>query len=119
MSGDLHRLLLDLEQAGPAAERASYKALQVEAHAMRDDWREALSGAQWRNAARAVSYDMLPTGLRRLTAEVGFDDRGQGELGNLLEFGSSTQGPLRPAGARVLKDGADRLEKYLSRIDPL
>lgn len=117
---DLIRLIADLEAAGPKAQAASYTAMQVEGHRMKDDWRDIVSGARaLPGLPGAVSYDLHVTGLRSLDLEVGYEHRGQGELGNLAEFGSSTEGPLRPAGQRVLNGGADRLEKYLLGLDPL
>lgn len=117
---DLEKLTADLLAAGPKAEAASYAALRFEAHKMRDDWRQRVSGAKGlRGLEPALGYDILPAGLRSITAEVGFDDRGQGELGNIAEYGTSTQGPKRPAGKQVLAGGADRLERYLGGLDPL
>lgn len=116
----LLRLATELEVSGPRAQAASYKATQVEGHRMRDDWRQAVTGATGLpGLPAALSYDMLPTGLRSVTTEVGFDDRGQGELANLVEFGSSEHPPIRPAAERVLKGGEDRLTKFLETIEPL
>lgn len=120
MSDDLSRLLVDLAKAGPKAQAASYAAVKVEAYKMRSEWQDAVKGSRrLRGLPAAVGYDILPTGLLSIAAEVGYDQRGQGELGNIAEFGTSTQGPVMPAGAKVLKGGADRLEKYLGGLDPL
>lgn len=120
MSDDLTRLVHDLTVAGEKAQEQSHKALKVEGHQMRDDWRAVVSGARGLpGLARALSYDVRATGLRELTAEVGYDKVGQGNLGNIVEYGSSQQGPIRPAGERVLNDGASRLEKFLAGLDPL
>lgn len=117
---DLDRLIADLEVAGPKAQAATYKAMQFEGHQMKDDWRDIVSGARGLpGLAGAVSYDLHVDGLRGLDLEVGYDQEGQGELGNIAEYGTSTQGPKRPAGKRVLTGGADRLEKYLGGLDPL
>jgi hypothetical protein len=120
MSDDLHRLAADLEIAGPRAQREAYSALRFEGQAMKQEWRGIVSGARGLpGLAGAVSYDVTAKGLRSLELEVGYDQRGQGELGNIAEFGTSTQGPKRPAGERVLKGGVDRLEKFLASLDPL
>lgn len=120
MSDDLRKLEADLLAAGPEAQRQSYKATVVQAHKMRDEWRGIVSGVTGLGGLEpAISYDILPAGLRSVTAEVGFDKRGQGNLGNLAEFGSSTQGPIRPGGERVLKNGAEGLDKFLGGLDPL
>lgn len=117
MNDDLAKLAADLNVVGEQAEKASYKALVVEASNMRDDWRKRVGGGSFAGARAALDYDVLPTGLRAITAEVGFRKEGQGKLGNVLEFGTSRSGgPIRPAGADVLRGGADRLEKYLGDL---
>lgn len=117
---DLAKLIRDLEIAGPKAQAASYSVMQVEAHKMKDEWRGIVRGARaLRGLEAAVSYDLHVTGLRGLEVEVGYDQKGQGELGNIAEYGTSTQGPKRPATKQVLDNGADRLEKYLGTLDPL
>lgn len=116
MTDDLAKLTADLLVAGPKAQAASYKALEFEAREMKDDWRGRVTGVRGLpGLAGAVSYDLFPTGLRELTAEVGYDKRGQGNLGNIAEFGNSAHGPIRPAGEPVLEAGADRLERFLTR----
>lgn len=120
MSDDLSRLLVDLTKAGPKAQAASYAAVKVEAFKMKREWRDAVSGsARLRGLPAAVGYDIFPTSLLSIAAEVGYEQQGQGELGNIAEFGTSTQPPVKPAGKQVLKNGADRLEKYLGGLDPL
>lgn len=117
---DLHRLVVDLQDAGDRAQRESYRALRYEAMTMKKDWQRRVSGSsRLRGLAAAVGYDILPAGLRSVTAEVGYDQRGQGELGNIAEYGTSTMGPVLPAGDEVLKAGAERLEKFLGGLDPL
>lgn len=119
MSDDLQKLTVDLERAGGRADVDARKAVQVEAFKMKAEWRQIVTGARnLGGLASAVTYDtrLIPSGAE---AEVGYEQRGQGELGNIAEFGTSTQGPKRPAGAAVLKAGADRLEKYLGGLDPL
>lgn len=119
MNAELRKLTVDLERAGAEAERRAVPALAVEGSKMKTEWRQAVTGPAWRQAANAINYDIIPLSLRGVAVDVGYDQRGMGELGNIIEFGTSTQGPIRPAGARVLKDGADRLEKYMSGISPL
>lgn len=120
MSDDLTRLVVDLRAAGEKAEKASYKALVVEAAKMKAEWQAGVKGARGLpGLARAISYDIRPAGLRAISAEVGYDKTGQGSLGNIVEFGSARQGPIRPMGAEVLAEGAQRFETYLLRLDPL
>lgn len=87
---------------------------------MKQDWQRRVQGARGLpGLAGAVTYDVGLFGLRSFELEVGYEQRGQGELGNIAEFGTSTQGPKRPAGAAVLRDGAARLERYLAGLDLL
>lgn len=115
MSEDLRRLVIDLEKAARVDVDAR-KLVQVEARSMKDDWRQAVTGARnLRGLPSAITYDTQDTPAGA-TAEVGYEKRGQGSLGNIVEFGGSRHGPIRPAGERVLRAGADRLEKYLSDL---
>lgn len=116
---ELRQLEVDLANAGDKAQEQGYGALRHEAREMRDDWRAAVGSGPFRGASAALSYDVMPTGLREITAEVGFEKEGQGNLGNILEHGTSTQGPVRPAGEQVVTAGADRLERFLATLDPL
>jgi hypothetical protein len=117
---DLTDLIGDLEQSSAAqVHRIAEKAAEVEAFRMKQDWRQRVSGARGLHGLpAAVNYDITVTS-NVVTAEVGYDDIGQGELGNIAEYGTSTQGPKRPAGKDVLKAGADGLEEYLRRVDLL
>lgn len=116
---DLSDLVGDLERSSAQVHRVAEKAVEVEAYRMKQDWRQRVSGARALGGLpAAINYDITTT-PNVVTAEVGYDDEGQGELGNLVEFGSSRQGPIRPAGADVLKAGADGLENYLRRVDLL
>lgn len=92
-------------------------ALEVEGFRMKQSWRENVRGTRGlAGLAAAVSYDVTRTGPGQYTAEVGYDKSGQGELGNLAEFGSSLHGPIRPTGARVVKDAAERAAEFLADL---
>lgn len=65
---------------------------------VKDNTRERISDhPTWRRLASTVTYDM-----HGLAAEVGYEDRGQGELAGIAEFGSARKAPhpaLIPASA--------------------
>lgn len=59
---------------------------------IKDDTRSRLSShPSWKRLGHTVSYDMYG-----LAVEVGYEDRGQGELAGIAEFGSARKAP-RPA----------------------
>jgi len=111
-------LLKEFEALASKVEgQALRKAMQVEAFRMKQEWRENVRGTRGLpGLAAAVSYDVTRTGPAEITAEVGYDKTGQGNLGNLAEFGSSQHGPIRPTGARVVKDAAERAAAFLADL---
>lgn len=61
----------------------------------------------WRRLAQTVSYDQVG-----LEGEVGYEDRGQGELAGIAEFGSARHAP-HPALIPAAKFEEKRFEKAL------
>lgn len=59
----------------------------------------------WNRLAQAVNYDQFG-----LSAIVGYDDRGQGELASIAEYGSARHAP-HPALLPAARDEAPRFEK--------
>jgi hypothetical protein len=64
----------------------------------------------WKRLAHTINYDQ--TGL---VGEVGYDDRGQGELAGIAEFGSARHAP-HPALLPAAKDEAPRFEKATAEV---
>lgn len=68
---------------------------------VKDDTRANVSThPTWRRIAQTVTYDAVG-----LEGEVGYEDRGQGELAGIYEFGSARRDPhptLYPAAEREL-----------------
>jgi hypothetical protein len=90
------------------------EARQVVAKAalnVKEDTRKNISkNDYWKRLEHKVNYDLVG-----LTAVVGYDDTGQGELAGIYEFGSSRRAPhptLYPAAERE----APRFEKALGDI---
>ena len=61
--------------------------------------------ATWKRLAHTINYDKFG-----LTGVVGYDDRGQGELASIAEFGSARHAP-HPALLPAARDEAPRFEK--------
>lgn len=59
----------------------------------------------WRRLAATVNYDQAG-----LTGVVGYDDRGQGELASIAEYGSARHAP-HPALLPAARNEAPRFEK--------
>ena len=59
----------------------------------------------WKRLAHTINYDKFG-----LTGVVGYDDRGQGELASIAEFGSARHAP-HPALLPAARDEAPRFEK--------
>lgn len=59
----------------------------------------------WRRLASTVNYDQAG-----LTGVVGYDDRGQGELASIAEYGSARHAP-HPALLPAARDELPRFEK--------
>jgi hypothetical protein len=106
----IDQLLHDLGAAPAKLIANGTTALTVNAHKVKDTWREADSGLQHAPAYPAsVTYD-LAAGGGYVEAEIGPDkDRPQGALGNLIEYGSANN-PPRGSGAKALAANADDLE---------
>jgi len=61
--------------------------------------------ATWKRLAHTINYDKFG-----LSGVVGYDDRGQGELASIAEFGSARHAP-HPALLPAARDEAPRFEK--------
>jgi len=59
----------------------------------------------WKRLAHTINYEKFG-----LTGVVGYDDRGQGELASIAEFGSARHAP-HPALLPAARDEAPRFEK--------
>ena len=92
----------------PEAQKVVKKAVQN----VKDDARSRVSGhPSWKRLASTINYDMFG-----LEAEVGYDDRGQGELAGIYEFGSARRGPhptLIPAAQAEAPRFVEALDKAI------
>src|SRR5690242_17498676 len=86
-----------------AAEQAVIKKALVN---IKKDTRAGISThPTWKRLAHTVSFDVFG-----LTGIVGYEDRGQGELAGIAEFGSARHAP-HPALMPAARDEAPRFEK--------
>ena len=113
MNDDLRTLAVDLARAAGSVDPRKF--VQVEAFRVKQEWQQGWSGIRGLpHIAASVTYEtkLTATGAE---AEIGPDpDRTQGPLDNIVEFGSSESGPIRPVTVRLVKDAGDRMEAYLA-----
>lgn len=114
---ELRAFAVVLDEASEHALEGGRALVQVEALASKRDWQARWTGITGMPAiAAAITYDtkLVPGGAE---AEIGPDkDRPQGPLGNIVEYGGSTHGPIRPAGAQVLTAATSRLMDLLGDV---
>lgn len=95
----LKRLSADLGRASATVQVAARAVVEKGALNIKNDTRKNVSKhPSWKRLASTVNYNVVG-----LSAEVGYEDRGQGQLAGIYEFGSSRRGPhptLLPAAQR-------------------
>lgn len=101
-SADLNRLAVDIGVASKAAVPAVRAALKKGAQNIKYEARSNVSShPSWKRIGSTINYSESSLGGSwGLSVEVGYDDRGQGELAGIYEFGSARRGPhptLMPA----------------------
>lgn len=118
MSGDdfsdFLRLADDLSKAGEKLPGEVRKVVKKSAQNIKDATRAGVSGhPSWGSLAATVSYG-LAGNAHYSAAQVGYEDRGQGELAGIAEFGSARKAPnpaLVPAVAEEEPRFFDALTK--------
>ena len=108
---ELRALSASIGRASADIVAAARKVVSKGALNIKKDTQAQLDGhGWWTGLARTVNYELVG-----LSAEVGFDDKGQGELAGIHEFGSSKRGPhptLYPAADRE----APKFEKAIADV---
>lgn len=108
MSSDLRRLSADLGRASAQTATGARAVVAKGALNVKNDTRKNVSKhPSWKRLASTVNYDLLG-----LTATIGYEDRGQGELAGIYEFGSSRRGP-HPTLVPALQREAPGFERAL------
>jgi hypothetical protein len=97
VSDDLYRLAADLDRAASQIDARVRAVVERGAHNIKTEAADRLQPSRhFPHYARSITYDISDAagGVR---ADIGPDkDRPQGALGNLLEYGSATYGPIKP-----------------------
>ena len=98
-ASELRALIADLRDAPNLVRKEARSVISKGALNIKNDTRENISDdPSWKRLAQTVNYEQVG-----LSAIVGYDDQGQGELAGIHEFGSSRRGPhptLYPAAER-------------------
>jgi hypothetical protein len=98
---ELELLAVNIGRATAAGITAARGVVAKGALNIKKDTRENISDhPSWKRLAHTVNYEQVG-----LSAVVGYDDQGQGELAGIYEFGSASRAPhptLFPAAAREL-----------------
>lgn len=116
MQRDLDRLSADLRGAGAAVVPAMARVVKKGLQNIKDDTVSNISRhPSWKRLAPTVGYDVSSLGgLAGLSGEVGYDDRGQGELAGIYEFGSSRRAP-HPTLSRAFEREGERFPDQAAR----
>ena len=82
---------------------------------VKNDTQRAVSNhIRWKHVASSVNYDFGGTGSSSFV-EIGYDKRGQGNFGHILEYGSSKKAP-HPALIPAFESEAQRFPEFMAQI---
>jgi hypothetical protein len=105
VNDDLNSLAADLARAGLRAGVQSRVVVEKGAFNIKTDARRFASGmAHLPRYPHTITYD-VSLGPDGFEAEVGPENRGQGSLGHLIEFGTATSGPNAHMGPALDREG--------------
>lgn len=113
---ELDQLVVDLSQAGAQAAVRAVKVVHRAANNVMRDARDfAPSGPRTAAYPRSITYD-IEVDAGTIVAEIGPDkDLPQGALGNILEYGTSTQGPQAHLGPALDRESPNFV-KYMGDL---
>jgi hypothetical protein len=110
-------LAADMLKAAAGAVAATRAVVQKGALNVKTEGRKnsaASSGTAAAGAPSTITYD-TKVGRTSIEAEIGYEKRGQGKLGNLLEYGSRNNPPHRDLG-RALDSEEPRFEQAIAEM---
>lgn len=82
---------------------------------VKNDTQKATSNhPRWKHLAASVNYDLRGTGTSS-SVTVGYDKRGQGNFGHLVEYGGDNF-PPRPALLPAFESEAQRFPEFMASI---
>lgn len=106
---EVQRLAVGIGRASAAAVKAVRPVVSKAALNVKNDARARVSShPSWGQLAATLNYEQVG-----LSAEIGYDDVGQGNLAGIAEFGSARHAP-HPALMPAFKAEAPRFERYLA-----
>src|SRR5512139_200408 len=112
---ELERLAVNIGRASAAAITAAHGVIAKGALNIKNDTRDNISDhPSWKRLKSTVNYEQVG-----LSAVVGYDDRGQGELAGIYEFGSARRAPhptLYPAAEREAPKFAQHLAEIAAKV---
>lgn len=120
-NADLMRLSADFSMVQRRARPEVMKMLKRGAQNIKDDARSNVSThPSWRRIAPSITYEpsVLP-GAAGMRYDVGYEDRGQGELAGIYEFGSARRSgnpTLVPAFEREAPRFAREADALIDRV---
>ena len=105
---EVERLAVGIGRASTAAIKAVRPVVAKAALNVKNDARSRVSShPSWGQLAATLNYEQVG-----LSAEIGYDDVGQGNLAGIAEFGSARHAP-HPALMPAFKAEAPKFERYL------
>lgn len=114
----LDEFAADLGQASARVTRNVQKSVEVTARHIKDDARKFATGINYaRNYPRSINYDIKYKLPFEVSAVIGPDKNGpQGALGNILEYGSVNNAPVKHLGPALDKNQQDFVDGLLKAV---
>lgn len=110
-TSELETLSANLGRASGAVVKGARGVVAKGALNIKNETREKVSThPTWSRLAQTVTYEQVG-----LEAEVGYEDRGQGELAGIAELGSARHAP-HPALIPAARDEAPKFEKAMGDL---
>ncbi|MFD2757102.1 hypothetical protein [Gulosibacter faecalis] len=114
---EVQKLRANLSAVGPRVAVNARKAVEVTARRVKDSARDRTRGMKYLGGVpAAIDYDMLGS-LDGIRAEVGFNKRGQGKLGNIIEYGSRYFPARGQLTAALYDNEADFVKGIMQAVD--
>jgi hypothetical protein len=108
---EIEQLSASLAKIPEAVKRDARPVVQKGLLNIKDETRKNIPSRYWNRLAYTVTYSTTAA----LSGEVGYEDRGQGELAGIYEFGSARRAP-HPTLFPAAKAEAPRFEKALADL---
>jgi len=112
---EVERLVVNMGRVSAQVVAAAAGVVAKGALNIKNDTRKNVSdNPSWKRLASTVNYD-----IKGLSAVIGYDDAGQGELAGIYEFGSAHRAPhptLYPAAAREVPNFEKALGDVAAKI---